>query len=131
MADLKNIALTIEATQTASDLKERLGIAEQMDLIRLGFAYAIKHHLDLTRDNAFGTRGGSNYDTGGLDQDGLMAETVQIYYPEPNVIAEPYRAVETLMSKGLRLLGEHWKDGLIGSVSDLVSPAAEREQATD
>jgi hypothetical protein len=120
MADLKNIALTTEATQTATDLKQWLGIAEQMDLIRLGFAYAIRHHLDLIRDDTFGTRGGSNYDTGGLDEDGLMAETAQVYYPEPNVIAEPYQAVETLMNKGLRLLGKNWRDGLIGSVSDLV-----------
>ena len=121
MADLKNIALTIEATQTATDLKRVLGIVEQMDLIRLGFAYAVRQSVDLSRDEGFGTRGGSNYDTGGLDEDGLMAETVRLYYPEPDVIAEPYRAVETLMSKGLRLLGEHWEQGLIGSLSDLVA----------
>jgi len=127
MADLKNIALTIEATQTATDLKHLLGIAEQMDLIRLGFAYAIRHHVDLRRDSAFGTRGGSNYDTGGLDQDGLMAETVKIYYAEPEVAAEPYRVVETLMNKGLRLLGEHWQQGLIGSVGDLVCAGAAAE----
>jgi len=126
MADLKNIALTIEATQTAIDLKQWLGIAEQMDRIRLGFAYAIKHDLALARDDSFGTRGGSNYDTGGLDQDGLMADTVKIYYPEPDVIAEPYRAVETLMNKGLRLLGEHWKQGIIGSVGDLVGIDGDR-----
>lgn len=91
-----------------------------MDLIRLGFAYAITHQLSLDRDSGFGARGGSNYDTGGLDQDGLMAESVRIYYPEPDVIAEPYRAIETLMSKGLRLLGDHWQRGLIGSLGDLV-----------
>jgi hypothetical protein len=127
MADLKNIALTIEATQTATDLKQWLGVTEQMDRIRLGFAYAVNHDLDLTRDDTFGTRGGSNYDTGGLDQDGLMAETVKIYYPDPEVIAEPYRAVETLMNKGLRLLGEHWQQGLIGSVGDLVGDATETQ----
>lgn len=120
MADLRNIALTIEATQAANDLKQWLGITEQMDLIRLGFAYAITHELSLDRDDTIGTRGGSNYDTGGLDQEGLMAEMVRIYYPAPEVIAEPYRAVETLMNKGLRLLGEHWQQGLIGSVGDLV-----------
>ncbi|GEM_PF-3458132 len=127
MADLKNIALTIEATQTATDLKHWLGIVEQMDRIRLGFAYAVRNSLDLTRDDTFGTRGGSNYDTGGLDQDGLMAETVKIYYPDPDVAAEPYRAVETLMNKGLRLLGEHWQQGLIGSVGDLMASAADAE----
>jgi hypothetical protein len=125
MADLRNISLTIEATQTATDLKKALGIAEQMDLIRLGFAYAVRQSIDLSRDDGFGTRGGSNYDTGGLDEDGLMAGTVMLYYPEPDVIAEPYRAVETLMNKGLRLLGEHWQQGHIGSISDLVATDAE------
>ncbi|WP_426568668.1 hypothetical protein [Streptomyces canus] len=121
MADLKNISLTIEATQAASDLIHWLGISEKTQLadrVRLGFAYAIENQVDL--DRASGTRGGSNYDTGGLDPDGLMAETVKIYYPEPDVIAEPYRAVEILMNKGLLLLSEHWSAGDIGSMGDLV-----------
>ncbi|MGW4605557.1 hypothetical protein ACWENS_20060 [Streptomyces sp. NPDC004532] len=121
MADLKNIALTIEATQAAADLIHWLGISEKTQLadrVRLGFAYAIENQVDLTR--APGTRGGSNYDTGGLDPDGLMAETVRIYYPEPDVIAEPYRSVEILMNKGLLLLGERWSAGDIGSMGDLV-----------
>jgi hypothetical protein len=125
VADLKNIALTIEATQTATELKQRLGISEQMDLIRLGFAYAIKNGVDLTRDNTVGTRGGSNYDTGGLDEDGLMADTVKIYYSDLEVIAEPYRAVEILMNKGLRLLGEHCHQGIIGSVGDVMNDQTE------
>ncbi|OKK08000.1 hypothetical protein AMK26_02850 [Streptomyces sp. CB03234] len=125
MADLKNIALTIEATQAAADLIHWLGISEKTQLadrVRLGFAYAIENQVDLTR--APGTRGGSNYDTGGLDPDGLMAETVKIYYPEPEVIAEPYRAVEILMNKGLLLLSEHWSAGDVGSMGDLVDRPA-------
>ena len=58
-----------------------IGVSEQMELIRLGFAYAVRHELDLDR-SALGTRGGSNYDTGGLDPDGLMASTVAIYYAD-------------------------------------------------
>ncbi|MGW7065970.1 hypothetical protein ACWGII_06170 [Streptomyces sp. NPDC054855] len=121
MSDLKNISLTIEASQAASDLIHWLGISEKTQLadrVRLGFAYAIENQVDL--DRSAGTRGGSNYDTGGLDPDGLMAETVKIYYPEPAVIAEPYRAVEILMNKGLLLLSEHWSTGEIGSMGDLV-----------
>jgi hypothetical protein len=118
MADLKNIALTLEAGQTVSDLRGSLGISEQMDIIRLGFAYAIERGAELTRDP--GTRGGSNYDTGGLDTDGLMAETVKIYYADADTQAEPYRAVEVLMNKGVRLLKEHLADGTIGTLGDLV-----------
>jgi len=56
-----------------------------------------------------------------------MAETARIYYPEPDVVVEPYRAVETLMNKGLRLLGELWQQGVIGSVGDLVGTGADAE----
>lgn len=121
MADLRNIALTLEATQVASDLRSSLGIADQMDIIRVGFAYAVKLRISLERGGRFGTRGGSNYDTGGLDVDGLMAETVQIFYPDTEAGEEPYRAVETLMNKGLRKLGEDLDAGVIGSISDLIA----------
>jgi len=120
MADLKNIALTVEATQTASDLRDWIGVSEQMDLIRLGFAYAVRHELDLDR-SALGTRGGSNYDTGGLDPDGLMASTVAIYYADSEGAAEPYRAVEILMNKGLGLIKQHWQEGVVGCLADLVT----------
>lgn len=118
MADLKNIALTVEAGQIVNDLRQSLGITDQMDLIRLGFAYALKQGADLTRDP--GTRGGSNYDSPGLDSGGLMAGAVQIYYPAAEVQEEPYRAIEILMNKGLRLLKEHLRDGVIGTLGDLV-----------
>lgn len=119
MADLKNIALTVEATQIVNDLRQSLGITEQMDLIRLGFAYAVQQGADLTRDP--GTRGGSNYDSPGLDNEGLMAATVKIYYTATEVRDEPYRAVETLMNKGVRLLNEHLREGVLGTLGDLVA----------
>jgi hypothetical protein len=122
MADLKNIALTVEATQMVNELRAELGITEQMDVIRLGFAYAVEHDADLNRDA--GTRGGSNYDTGGLDSEGLMAATTKIYYTDPDVQDEPYRAVEVLMNKGIRLLKEHLRDGTVGSIGDLIGEEA-------
>lgn len=120
MADLRNIALSVEATQAASELKS-LGIVDQMSLIKIGFAYAVSHEVDLDRDStSWGTRGGSNYDSGGLDGDGLMARTVEIFYDLNDVNDEPYRVVETLMSKGLLLLHRDVKTGVVGSLSDLV-----------
>ncbi|BCJ69666.1 hypothetical protein [Polymorphospora rubra] len=118
MADLKNIALTVEAAQIVNELGKSFGISEQMDTIRLGFAYAVQQDADLNRD--LGTRGGSNYDSGGLDNEGLMAATVKVYYAYPEVQAEPYRAVEVLMNKGVRLLKEHLRDGTVGTLGDLV-----------
>ena len=63
-------------------MQEWIGIAEQMEVIRLGFAFAVQNELNLERSGV-GARGGSNYDTGGLDPDGLMASTVKIYSQVP------------------------------------------------
>lgn len=124
MADLRNIALTIEATQAAGSLMKDLGVSEQMDVIRIGFAYAIQHRITLDRSSGYGNRGGSNYDTGGIDHDGLMAKAVTLFYPA-EAREEPYRAVETLMSKGLLRLASDLRIGSVGSLSDLVSPTIE------
>jgi hypothetical protein len=121
MADLRNIALTVEATSAAEEIMKRLSIEERMDMIRIALAYAIKHEVDPSRAGSLGTRGGWNYDTGGLDSDGLMAEIVKLYHPDADTAVEPYRAVEALMNRGMELLRDHWNEGLIGSVSDLVA----------
>jgi len=131
MSDLKNIALTIETTAIATDLKRTLGIAEQMDIIKIGFAFAIRRDADLDRGGSFGTRGGSNYDTGGLDNDGLMAKAVELCYDSKSVAGEPYRAVETLMNKGLVLLSNEFAGGALGSLSDLATLLETNAQASE
>ena len=35
-------------------------------------------------------------------------------------MTEPYRAVEILMNKGLRLIKQHWLEGVVGCLADLV-----------
>lgn len=120
MADLKNIALTVEAAQIAEELQSKFGITVEMDVVRLGFAYAIQQEVDLAPHP--GKRGGTNYATGGLDSEGLMAQTVKIYYSDPEVEDEPYRIVEILMNKGLHLIKDHLRDGAAGSLGDLIDP---------
>lgn len=128
MSDLKNIALTLEAAQSAEEIQEWIGTSrgasapDKMDRIRLGFSYAIVHGVSLSREG-IGRRGGSNYDVGGLDPDGLMAEAVKIYYrdKDQSVLEQPYRAVEVLMNKGLLLLSEHRAEGRFTSMGDLLS----------
>jgi hypothetical protein len=121
MADLRNIALTLEAASAADQMMKVLGIEERMDMIRIALAYALQQGIDPVRAGALGTRGGWNYDSGGLDSDGLMAEIVKLYHPSADIAVEPYRAVEALMNRGMELLRDHWKEGLIGSLSDLVT----------
>ncbi|MFE0764574.1 hypothetical protein [Nocardia sp. NPDC059236] len=120
MADLKNISLTIEADRAASELAQNFPARDHMDFARLGFSYAIREGMNLERDEYFGTRGGSNYSSAGIDDGGIMAQAVAIFYPTDEVSSEPYRAIETLMSKGLVLLREHFEQGMIGSIGDLM-----------
>ena len=117
MSDLRNIALTIEAEACLEDLKRVLAVDDQMALIRLGFAYAIETGLSPERDRETGTSGGANYVSANLDDEGLMAFIVQEAHPVH--AAEPYRAVQVLMSKGLRRLALDVSQSKIGSISDL------------
>ncbi|MFJ3586799.1 hypothetical protein ACIPPS_31850 [Streptomyces sp. NPDC090127] len=119
MADLKNIALTIEAERVAVELARGFPATDRMDFARLGFAYAVREGMSLERDGHFGNRGGSNYNSAGIDVGGSMAEAVSIFYPD-EASSEPYRAIETLMNKGLVVLGEHLEQGIIGSIGDLM-----------
>lgn len=117
MSDLKNIALTLEAEACLEDLKRFLVIEDQMSLIRLGFAYAIEIGLTPERDRSTGTPGGANYVSSNLDNEGLMAFVVQETHPV--YAPEPYRAVQVLMSKGLRRLAADVSQGRIGSLGDV------------
>lgn len=117
MSDLRNIALSIEAQACLEDLKRVLAIDDQMALIRLGFAYAINKGLSPERDSSVGTPGGANYVSANLDDEGLMAFIAQETHPVH--AEEPYRAVQVLMSKGLRRLAADVGQGVIGNISDL------------
>ncbi|MDX2618596.1 MULTISPECIES: hypothetical protein [Streptomyces] len=121
MADLKNIALTLDAERMADSLAENLPVTDRMDLARLGFAYALKNELPVERGVDFGPRRGSNYSVAGIDPGGRMAAVVAVFYRDQDVVKEPYRVIETLMNKGLLLLGQHLSEGLIGNVSDVMS----------
>lgn len=127
MADLKNIALTLEAERVAKEIERLFPVTNLMDLARLGFAYAIREGLDIQRGADFGAKGGSNYSSAGLDSGGRMAEVVAVFFLQESASSEPYRVIETLMNKGLILLGQHLEEGIIGSISDLMP---QEEQAT-
>lgn len=122
MSDLRNIALTIEADACLEDLKATFSLDDQMSLIRLGFAYAIEKGLSPERDISTGTPGGgANYVSSNLDDEGLMAFIVQETHPV--YASEPYRAVQVLMSKGLRRLALDVSQGAIGSIGDIFDRA--------
>ncbi|MGW7002541.1 hypothetical protein ACWGCW_06870 [Streptomyces sp. NPDC054933] len=121
MDDLRNVALTLEAGSAAEQLKAKFGLVHTVELARLGFAYAIRHGLTTERDVSLGAPGGSNYNIGTLDPDQELRDAVRLFFPSHEVAQAPYRAIETLMNKGLLLLGEHIKQGLVGTLEDVVA----------
>ena len=113
------IALTPRANTAAASL-DGFNLPEMIDLVRLGFAYAVTHDFSIDRPNDFGVPGGAgNYtaSTATLDQDRKIAELVTALYHEAD---EPYLAVETLANKGLIAIAEALKKGEIGAIADLL-----------
>ena len=114
---------TVALTPAGTDASEKLGtfdMPEKADLVRLGFAYAVNHELDLDRPEDFGVPGGKdNYtaNTGTLDPGGKIASLVVALYGE---LDEPYLAVETLANKGLLAITQALESGDINSLSDLL-----------
>lgn len=121
MADLKNIALTVEAARVLDKIAEQFPVTNRVDLARLGFAYAVRSRVELNSDLGKGSReGGANYNSATFDPDGKMSEVVRVFFADDPRSGEPYRAIESLSNAGLILLGRHLDEGLIGSISDLV-----------
>src|SRR4051812_8317805 len=107
MADARNIALTLEANSAADSLMDRLRLSAKLDVVRIGLTYAMRHTLPLDREG-WGRPGGSNYNVATIDTaDGALRELVTIFYDNPDVLAAPYHAIETLMNRGLLLLKTH------------------------
>ncbi|MFC3982713.1 hypothetical protein [Streptosporangium jomthongense] len=129
MSDIKTVAFSVEALQAVQQLEKRFSFNHQLDLGRLGFAYAVQHRLDLDRGSGFGTPGRTGYNEGSIDPDRLMRSAVKIFYPDSQILGEPLRAVETLMSKGLILLLRHLEEGVIGSLSDIVPGYEESDES--
>ncbi|GAA2123727.1 hypothetical protein GCM10009759_74990 [Kitasatospora saccharophila] len=121
MEDLRNAALSIEASKVAEELKIKFGLAHLVELARLGFAYAIRYELTPEKDADWGSTPGTNFNIATLDPKQEMREAVRLFFPDSIVAQYPYRAIEALMSKGLRLLGEHMAEGMVGTLGDVVA----------
>jgi hypothetical protein len=123
MSDARNIALTLEATNASEAIEERFGL-RRLPVVRLGIAYALRHQVSLDRSAGFGRSGGTNYNIATVDDEaGTFRSLVSAFYDDPEAIARPYAALETLMSKGVLLLKRHIDDGTVGNLADLVEEA--------
>ena len=113
------VALTPNGDEASQQL-DSFNMPEKVDLVRLGFAYALKREFEPDRPGNFGVPGGKdNYtaSTATLDPDRKIERLVVAVYGE---LEEPYLAVETLANKGLVAIAEALNSGEIGSISDLL-----------
>ncbi|MEZ7157557.1 hypothetical protein ACBR38_21305 [Streptomyces sp. MAD19A] len=125
MADLKNIALVVEAVQVLDRIEKEYPVTHRMDIARLGFAYAVREGVSPNSDLGKGSReGGANYGSAGFDPGGKMADMVAVFFADDPLVSEPNRVIENLANAGLILLGRHLDEGKIGSISDLVPNAS-------
>lgn len=115
------IALTAEADAVATELQNRFSyFRDKMDVAKIGFAWAVA--ADLSPDREPGWRiGGTTWAMSSIDRDGQMVALVDALFPN----RPEDRAVlcETLLSKGLALIGERLRVGKIVTLYDLVNPS--------
>lgn len=113
------VALTPAGDAACAELGE-FNMPEIVDLVRLGFAYAVSRGFNLERPDGFGVPGGKdNYtaSTSTLDNDQKIRELVVALFGDRE---EPYVDVETLANKGLIAIAEALNAGEISSISDLL-----------
>lgn len=120
MSDARNIAFTTEASNAADTLCERFGLPQKVHAARLGIAYAIREGASLDRRDW--NTGGSNYNIATLDTPAReFLALIPAFYDDPEVLRNPYRAIETLMSKGVLSLLEAVERGDVLTYQELVA----------
>ena len=122
--DLRNIGLFEGPSRDAEAIKTRFGFPDLMDVVRLGFAYALVNDLDATeRDPRWGQRV-TNYNVATIDGDErLLSALTRMLATDSASETGPYRAIEMLMNRGIVLIARQLTDGEIVSLSDLVENA--------
>lgn len=116
--DRLNINLHTASDKAAEYIKERFGFPQILDVVRLGFAYAMARNINLTPGD-WGERG-TNYGVASIDGQGLISAMVRLR-PEKEATETPFRAIEILMNKGLIDLKASIDAGLISTLSGLIA----------
>lgn len=120
-----NIALTQAAEHAAKRIKERFPFSSQLEVARVGAAFALREGLPLTRPGDLGPLNGSNYNVGSVDPQGEFKDLLLALHPE--IAEDPYRVIETLMSVGTIELDKRIAAGQILSLRDLIDSGAAQD----
>jgi len=95
--DKKTIGLTDANKKVMDQLVERAGFKRDMDAAKFAFAFAVEQGSEPSAIEGTGTI----WNVGTLDEGGDLKALIQNLYPQAQF---PYRALESLMNTGFRLL---------------------------
>jgi hypothetical protein len=128
MADTRaTVSLSPEAGTIAIEIKERFKFADVMEVAAFGAAVAIAQELTPTGGRKPGPARGT-WNLGSLDRDGELRALVSALYPD--IEGDPAIALETLMDKGLLLLGQLVSAGDQETITTLVLRAGAQPPAS-
>lgn len=118
------IALTAEADAAATEVQDRFSyFKDKMDVAKIGFAWAVAR--DVIPDREPGWRiGGTTWAMSSIDRDGQMVQLADALFADR--AEDPAVICETLISKGLVLIGQQLRSGKIVTLQDLLGPAPKR-----
>lgn len=118
--DLINIRLSSSATSIAETLKENFYFPDAISVCRFAFSYAIVNYSSLANpaelDDQYPSDG-SNYNTGTVNQDGIMTQLISYYYPECDT---PFRYIRAFIILGLEKINEKLAHKEIQSILELL-----------
>ena len=122
------IALTAEADAAAVDIQSRFHyFKDKIDVAKIGFAWAVAQDVAPDRDPGWRI-GGTTWAMSSIDRDGQMVQLADALFPD----RPEDRAVicETLISKGLVLLGGQLRAGKVVTLQDLLTPLGKPRTTT-
>jgi len=122
MADTRaTVSLSPKAGAIATEIKDRYHFPDTMEVARFGAAVAMAHELEPLGGRTGGPATGT-WNLGSLDRDGELRALIQALYPELD--EDPAVTLETMMDKGLILLGDLISKGDEAAIVSLVEKAA-------
>lgn len=118
MADTRaTVSLSPDAGAVATEIKERYHFPDIMEVVRLGAAVAMAREVSPQGGRTAGPATGT-WNLGSLDRDGELRALIQALYPDLD--EDPAVTLETLMDRGLILLGDLMSNGDEATIVTLV-----------
>jgi hypothetical protein len=114
--DKKTIGLTESNKAVMDHLVEQLGFKRDMDAAKFALALAVNQGHEPSTIEGVGTI----WNVGSFDEGGELKALIENLFPKTDA---PYRALESLMNTGFRLLATEMKENPNLRIEDLLSKA--------